>query len=481
MAKIYIEPAKARAMLSQQEALERALQALSQNVGGIRSGLNYKISGREAINARLRDAINQLNKEANSTKALRAGLEQIIVRYEQAENSNIDRIVVEKTSIQSGGGSSGGGGGGGSWGDEHDRVAWEKIFGRLTGFLEDRLNQLFPNITIPGIRLPSVMLPFLGALQTLEELDWETKLKVKSTEDVKKLYKDGWLKGLDNFEKAHQTDLSSNQFYWDPKTGQKTYLDKNDPAYEEKLKALKEQSKNPVPVNVKLLSVGGSAEASLWEPFKDSEGLKWDHGGLDYNVKAGTFSGTAAAYFGATGMGATLGAGFTAFSADAKGYVGTEDANLYLKGKVEVGKVDAKAGAEIGFLDQEGKVNPNLYVSASAEALGGELSGTLGGEALGVDVGVTGSVNYGLGAHFNAGYRDGTFSVDMGATVGLGVGVKIDIDVSEAVENIGNTIENIGNAVGDVAEGIGNAVGNAVEGVGNGVRSAFSWVGSLFE
>lgn len=102
MAKIYIEPAKARTALSQQEALERALQALSKDVGGIRRGLNYKIAGREAIDARLRDAINQINKEVNSTKALRMGLEQIIVRYEQAENSNTDRVAAEKTSARNG-------------------------------------------------------------------------------------------------------------------------------------------------------------------------------------------------------------------------------------------------------------------------------------------------------------------------------------------------------------------------------------------
>lgn len=104
MARIYIEPAKAKTALSQQEALERALQALSKDVGGIRRGLNYKIAGREAIDARLRDAINQINKEAESAKAMRTGLEQIITRYEQAENSNFDRIAAEKTRVQSGDG-----------------------------------------------------------------------------------------------------------------------------------------------------------------------------------------------------------------------------------------------------------------------------------------------------------------------------------------------------------------------------------------
>lgn len=101
MAKIYIEPAKAKLTLSQQQALERTLQVLSQDVGSIRSGLDYRISGREAIDARLRDAIKQIDKETDSTKSLRTGLEQIVARYEQTENGNIGRVEAEKTSIQS--------------------------------------------------------------------------------------------------------------------------------------------------------------------------------------------------------------------------------------------------------------------------------------------------------------------------------------------------------------------------------------------
>lgn len=101
MAKIYIEPAKAKSTLNQQQALERALQTLSQDLGDICRRMDYKISGKEAIDARLRDAMNQINKEVDSTKALRTGLEQIIARYEQTENGNRDRVAAEKTSVQS--------------------------------------------------------------------------------------------------------------------------------------------------------------------------------------------------------------------------------------------------------------------------------------------------------------------------------------------------------------------------------------------
>lgn len=103
MAKIWVEPAKARATLSQQEALAKTLASLYQDVNGIRSGLRYKISGREAISARLRDAAGQISKEAESTRALRAALEQAVGLYEKTEKGNLDRVKAEKTSIQQGG------------------------------------------------------------------------------------------------------------------------------------------------------------------------------------------------------------------------------------------------------------------------------------------------------------------------------------------------------------------------------------------
>lgn len=108
MAKIWIEPAKARATLSQQEALERSLRSLYQDVTGVRNGLRYKISGREAISVRLREAAGQISREADSAKAMRKALEQVIRQYENTEKGNLDRVKAEKTTVQQGG--SGGGG-----------------------------------------------------------------------------------------------------------------------------------------------------------------------------------------------------------------------------------------------------------------------------------------------------------------------------------------------------------------------------------
>lgn len=103
MANIKIEPSKARATLDRQQTLERDLRALAQDVENVRSGLRYKISGQEAINARLREAMNQISRESESSKALRLGLEQIINRYTQTEKGNFERIQAEKTSVSNDG------------------------------------------------------------------------------------------------------------------------------------------------------------------------------------------------------------------------------------------------------------------------------------------------------------------------------------------------------------------------------------------
>lgn len=102
MARISIEPVKAKKALSREQELEKVLKTLYQETLNVRSGLSFKIAGQEAISARLKDAADQLNKESSSTHSLYSGLEQIIARYEQTENANVERLGAEKTSVQQG-------------------------------------------------------------------------------------------------------------------------------------------------------------------------------------------------------------------------------------------------------------------------------------------------------------------------------------------------------------------------------------------
>ncbi len=46
------------------------------------------------------------------------------------------------------------------------------------------------------------------------------------------------------------------------------------------------------------------------------------------------------------------------------------------------------------------------------------------------------SVNVGIGIHAEAGYKDGKFSLDIGASFGIGGSVKLEVDVSGTVKAV---------------------------------------------
>lgn len=131
MARIYIEPTKAKRSIQDEADLGRTLSSLSQEVSSIKSNLRYKISGCDQIGERLRQVSEQIAKESTATRALSDGLQQIIARYEQVENSNRDRQVADKTTVQavnSGAAQNGGGWEPFDWGKLGEKVL-EKLLG----------------------------------------------------------------------------------------------------------------------------------------------------------------------------------------------------------------------------------------------------------------------------------------------------------------------------------------------------------------
>lgn len=103
MARISIEPPRAKGTLTEQSKLEKTLKGLYQEVENVRSGLTFKIAGQEAIAARLRSAAEQIDREAVSVGALRSGLMEVVARYEQTESGNLNRVGAEKTTVQQAG------------------------------------------------------------------------------------------------------------------------------------------------------------------------------------------------------------------------------------------------------------------------------------------------------------------------------------------------------------------------------------------
>lgn len=134
--------------------------------------------------------------------------------------------------------------------------------------------------------------------------------------------------------------------------------------------------------------------------------------------------------------GATLGFTMSAFSADAEMQLGNSNLGGYVKSEIEVGKVEVKGTGTIGLRDAKGNLNPTLHGKLSAEAIGAEASVKGGVKVLGTDVGVKASANVGIGAHAEFGYKDGKLSMDIGASLGIGGSVKLEVDVSGTVKAV---------------------------------------------
>lgn len=469
MAKIKIEPSKAKAVLGRQNSLENTLKELCQDVDSIRSGLRYKIAGQENISQRLREVAEQITKEQQSTGALRSGLEEIIILYEQSEGKNRDLVAAEKTSIQQGGTAAMSQPQMPEEDGSHDAAWWDKL-----------IDFIFPKTDSDkkGGTLDNPFLQYLPVLLGLPPFYYYTTedktIGSNVNWDMGDALKDKpGFKQFDEFKNNHQTTLKDSKMFIDPKTKMITLVDPNNP---QQMEEFKKHNESSIPVDVKLLGTGTGGSMSWYDDqgFLDSDKV-FGIGGLksDGSIQLGTLEGDASVYIGSMGLGAAIGVGYTAFSAEEKLSFGTDDAQIYGKLGVDVGRVGASASGGIGFIDADHKINPNAHVDLSAEAIVGEVTGSVGGKVLGTDVAVTGSLNYGLGAHANIGFQDGKFSVDLGATVGVGGSVKLDIDVS-------GTVNAIGQGVGDIVSGTGELIGNAVEGAGEFFGGIGEGLGNIF-
>lgn len=157
------------------------------------------------------------------------------------------------------------------------------------------------------------------------------------------------------------------------------------------------------------------------------------------------------------GLNAEIGASATALKVDwDQQWFG--DKNLGISSNVTgtAGKVEAKGDLSIGMVKENGKTTFQANAGASAEAIAGEIEGKADLNVLGGSVGVKGSVNLGLGAHANVGYKNGVFKFDVGASVGIGFSAGFEIDVGGIVNTV---VDSAKSAWKNIAEGWSNFFG----------------------
>ncbi len=135
-------------------------------------------------------------------------------------------------------------------------------------------------------------------------------------------------------------------------------------------------------------------------------------------------------------IGAEAGFTFSALTAQQQMQLGNDFLGAYLTTEETFGRVSANGSIVAGFRDADGNFNPTIHGNLSAEAILAEVSAKGGVKVLGTDVGVKGSVNVGVGAHAEFGFKDGKFSMDVGASLGIGGSVKLEIDFSDTIDAI---------------------------------------------
>ncbi|MCR5795346.1 MAG: hypothetical protein K6G61_08425 [Solobacterium sp.] len=271
---------------------------------------------------------------------------------------------------------------------------------------------------------------------TIVEGSWDYSKHGKTPDGQKRKGKGTIADRYSDFIKNHSTE-DKYQSYYDPKTGKWTDIDQNNEDQKNKTKELFEHS---LPVDVTLFGVGTGAS---WSSIHGEGEVKGKYGGASGSVDVNKIDANLGVNITQGNVNAKAGISYTAFTASGKAYLGGEDLNVHAEGEVVAGKVGAEAEASIGWMDSKGNFNPNAHAGVKAEAIAGEISGKVGVDTPIGDVNVKGSLNYGIGAHADIGVKDGKITLDIGATVGVGGSIKLEVDVSKPIKAVGKFVKSL--------------------------------------
>lgn len=163
---------------------------------------------------------------------------------------------------------------------------------------------------------------------------------------------------------------------------------------------------------------------------------------------------------------------------------GTDAFGVYAKGDAKVLSAAANAECAVGWSSK----GPQAKVSVGAEANLAEVSASTGIRVAGTDVGVKASAKVGIGAKADVGFKDGKFTCDASAALGLGVGVSFDVDMSGTIDFVKENADNFKSWANDTSKAIGDAwdttttvVSDFVDDVGDSIDKGFKKAGKTIE
>lgn len=464
MGEFDFKPKEARNVLDTEDAIAGKLDTIRSDIEGVRNNIGFKMAAATNAKNKLDRIASVVGSEKTAVTQLRSGLKQVIRQYEHSEKLICDTGKDGRVS-----------------GTERIRGIVHQVvdnqYNRINTHDLDELRRFLISAGAVLGASVTVQMPYYKKRKWLLWRDgWPTEdpdkaLGIKiDTAAMQKPEDSG--KKLPKIDVLKQKEKGSLG-YWE--NGKWNKINSDDPNYEAKKKELdKGKTKKLASVNFAQKSV----EVGL---ANVSGKLNGKYGSLEGDVKVGYAEAHGNAYVAGytydsdghkqltIGIGGEVGTSVTALSASGKALLGNDYAGVFVKGKAEVLKGEVKAGTDLSLM-KNGKVDPNLYVGGSAEFVLAGAEGTIGRRVLGTDIGVTGGVKVGVGAHANVGYHDGKFVVDVGAAIGVGVDVKLDIDVSGTVKMVGDIADKaVGTAKGavNVAKETGAFIGKTVSGAWN--------------
>lgn len=380
-------------------AISRQLDTISQQVNNVSRRLSWRISGSAQIKSRLDADQAYLEQLEGKTKSLHSTLGGLISKYQSTETANAGLAGKDQAPRETGMALA-------------DQV--KQLVSSESGTAENSLWELFWS--------GELAVTAGGALGALSFINDESYLKVLSWEGSASVTpKYGEYEDKDAIYKRKQDTL---------KDGKKINADTS--WYDKKGTILEAKAEGKIEGSVLEGRIGTSGKYG-----NGSVEGKLLTGEAHANASAGLYvydrdeNGNVTRIF-SPGVDAEIGASIAVAAVAANGRIGFGENNNMLGayGDVEASALSAEAKAQFTANSKQ------IYGKASAEANLVEAKGSAGVSVLGTDIGVSGSVKVGIGAHAEAGFVDGKLKVDVGAAIGVGFSVGFEIDVSGTVDAV---------------------------------------------
>lgn len=427
--------------ISEEERIMKALSRLEGNIWSVRSCLSFQVGCQQNINNNLKKLADTVSECQRTTGSMKKALGDVRREYIKTENTITGKRKVELPTLD-------------------DLIDAAQTVGVGLAF----------SVLNPGMGLGYMINHILSEHGETERENDVGKGDFKLKE-FERGHNDVFKK---NKSETHKREYERKDGKWvENKDKREDIIVDEDHPYQEKEKSDEEKKKDKKKElldSITLYEHTISRKGSLLHAGVEEE---FENGA--YSANADFMKAEASAGFKVTARAieGEVGVGLTALALDAQGRLGSEYNNVHASGEFVAGKAEAKASAAFGFTED----GFELGASASAEAIAAEVSGKAGVTVGGTEVNVGGSLNFGIGAHAKVGLEDGKLSFDIGASVGVGGSVQLEIDMSKTVDYVIDNAENIKNTVCEAASDVYNVASEAVEKAGEAVSDFADGVG----